>query len=74
MEMGIAKRHEGYAIKAGRGLRGEVLALAKPRPLKKRRAADRTRTDDNHVGNVMLYQLSYSRISGARGPSLNHEV
>ena len=25
------------------------------------RAADRIRTDDNHVGNVMLYQLSYSR-------------
>lgn len=26
-----------------------------------KRAADRIRTDDNHVGNVMLYQLSYSR-------------
>ena len=25
------------------------------------RAGDRTRTDDNHVGNVMLYQLSYTR-------------
>ncbi len=28
---------------------------------RKRRAADRIRTDDNHVGNVMLCQLSYSR-------------
>ena len=25
------------------------------------RAGDRTRTDDNHVGNVVLYQLSYTR-------------
>ena len=34
------------------------------------RAADRTRTDDNHVGNVMLYQLSYSRIlTGERNPA-----
>ena len=24
-------------------------------------AGDRIRTDDNHVGNVMLYQLSYTR-------------
>ena len=24
-------------------------------------AGDRTRTDDIHVGNVMLYQLSYTR-------------
>ena len=27
-------------------------------------ASDRNRTGDNHVGNVMLYQLSYTRISG----------
>ena len=26
-------------------------------------ARDRARTGDNHVGNVELYQLSYSRIS-----------
>ena len=26
-----------------------------------KRAADGIRTHDNHVGNVMLYQLSYSR-------------
>lgn len=26
------------------------------------RAADGIRTHDNHVGNVMLYQLSYSRL------------
>ena len=25
------------------------------------RAGDRIRTDDNHVGNVVLYQLSYTR-------------
>ena len=25
-------------------------------------AGDRGRTDDNHVGNVALYQLSYTRI------------
>ena len=30
-------------------------------------AGDRTRTDDNHVGNVMLYQLSYTRVQGPRG-------
>ena len=24
-------------------------------------ASDRNRTGDNHVGNVMLYQLSYTR-------------
>jgi hypothetical protein len=27
----------------------------------KKRAGNGTRTRDNHVGNVMLYQLSYSR-------------
>ena len=27
-------------------------------------ASDRNRTGDNHVGNVMLYQLSYTRIFG----------
>ena len=25
-------------------------------------AGDRSRTDDNHVGNVALYQLSYTRM------------
>ena len=25
-------------------------------------ASDRNRTGDNHVGNVMLYQLSYTRL------------
>ena len=29
-------------------------------------ASDRNRTGDNHVGNVMLYQLSYTRISHIR--------
>lgn len=29
---------------------------------KKNGASDRIRTGDNHVGNVMLYQLSYTRI------------
>ena len=29
---------------------------------KKNGASDRNRTGDNHVGNVMLYQLSYTRI------------
>ena len=28
---------------------------------KKNGASDRSRTGDNHVGNVMLYQLSYTR-------------
>ena len=28
---------------------------------KKNGASDRIRTGDNHVGNVMLYQLSYTR-------------
>ena len=28
---------------------------------KKNGASDRNRTGDNHVGNVMLYQLSYTR-------------
>jgi hypothetical protein len=27
------------------------------------RAGDRIRTDDNNVGNVVLYQLSYTRIA-----------
>lgn len=27
------------------------------------RAGDRIRTDDNNVGNVVLYQLSYARTS-----------
>ena len=27
-----------------------------------RRAGDGIRTHDNHVGNVVLYQLSYTRI------------
>ena len=30
---------------------------------KKNGASDRNRTGDNHVGNVMLYQLSYTRLS-----------
>ena len=35
-----------------------------PEPsLPQKKAGDRTRTDDNHVGNVMLYQLSYTRKS-----------
>lgn len=29
---------------------------------KKNGASDRNRTGDNHVGNVMLYQLSYTRM------------
>ena len=43
------------------------------------RAGDRTRTDDNDVGNVVLYQLSYTRKPraaanhSAAGP-LNHEL
>jgi hypothetical protein len=27
-----------------------------------KRAGDRIRTDDNNVGNVVLYQLSYTRM------------
>ncbi len=30
--------------------------------IRKTGASDRIRTGDNHVGNVMLYQLSYTRI------------
>ena len=30
-----------------------------------RRAGDGIRTHDNHVGNVVLYQLSYSRLGVA---------
>ena len=30
--------------------------------LSKNGASDRNRTGDNHVGNVMLYQLSYTRL------------
>ena len=43
------------------------------------KAGDRTRTDDNDVGNVVLYQLSYTRTAarrargGGSGP-LNHEL
>ena len=33
----------------------------------KRRAGDRVRTDDNDVGNVVLYQLSYTRKQGHPG-------
>ena len=29
--------------------------------MKQERAGDRVRTDDNNVGNVVLYQLSYTR-------------
>ncbi len=32
------------------------------RPKNEKRAGDRTRTGDIHVGNVMLYQLSYTRV------------
>ena len=35
----------------------------KPSMRQKNGASDRNRTGDNHVGNVMLYQLSYTRIS-----------
>ena len=34
------------------------------------RAGDGTRTHDNHVGNVMLYQLSYTRANASRGRSI----
>ena len=34
----------------------QALAAAK-------RAGDRTRTDDSHLGKVALYQLSYTRVS-----------
>ena len=30
--------------------------------ISKNGASDRNRTGDNHVGNVMLYQLSYTRL------------
>ena len=30
------------------------------------KAGDRIRTDDNNVGNVVLYQLSYTRASGGQ--------
>ena len=32
-----------------------------PEKRQKNGASDRNRTGDNHVGNVMLYQLSYTR-------------
>ena len=37
-------------------------------------ASDRNRTGDNHVGNVMLYQLSYTRLRYASNiyPVLRH--
>ncbi len=38
----------------------EILTIVKS-SRQRHRAADRIRTDDNHVGNVMLCQLSYSR-------------
>ena len=36
---------------------------AGPSLLVRNKAGDRIRTDDNNVGNVVLYQLSYTRIS-----------
>ena len=33
-------------------------------------AGDRSRTDDNHVGNVALYQLSYTRIKLVLGTGI----
>ena len=35
-------------------------------------AGDRVRTDDIHVGNVMLYQLSYTRRFGGKCGSRTH--
>ncbi len=38
---------------------------AGPDLLVKNKAGDRIRTDDNNVGNVVLYQLSYTRMTDA---------
>ncbi len=38
------------------------------------RAGDGTRTRDNHVGNVMLYQLSYSRIFPVKEQNFEHVI
>jgi hypothetical protein len=54
---------------SGPSLRGRAPQRQRPRPkwpraLGKAGARDRTRTGDNHVGNVELYQLSYSCSNG----------
>ena len=40
----------------------EIINRAKDHRREKNGASDRNRTGDNHVGNVMLYQLSYTRM------------
>ena len=50
--------HNGFADRSLTAwVRRQKTGLFKKRP----RAKDRIRTDDPHVGNVMLYQLSYFR-------------
>ena len=43
-------------------------AAKRKRPPKRTpaQARDGVRTRDNHIGNVVLYQLSYSRVNGAQ--------
>ena len=45
-------------------LKGDMSLCHKPSMRQKNGASDRSRTGDNHVGNVMLYQLSYTRTLG----------
>ena len=47
-----------------------VLGILKWKLRQKNGARDGTRTRDNHVGNVELYQLSYSRSKITRNRSL----
>ena len=64
----ISLLHEAaeMVLKADSNSKEEMIFCRKPamrsKKSKKNGASDRNRTGDNHVGNVMLYQLSYTRI------------
>jgi hypothetical protein len=53
--------------KEGRVLLQLFLPIFRPFPVEKYGAEDETRTRDPQLGRLMLYQLSYSRISGGGG-------
>ena len=59
---GLSRRERENRFDAGRKLPPAETKKARRRGVLFSRAADGIRTHDNHVGNVMLCQLSYSRV------------
>ena len=60
--VGFEPTNKGFADLRLRPLGYSALKKENPHCVDLGRAGDETRTRDIHVGNVMLYQLSYSRI------------